>query len=73
MEKTSITGVYKLPNGKYKVVATAKCRRTGKLVKKRKTLPEGTTLQEASQMKLAIQDEIRGEPQQDPIRLTLAA
>jgi len=72
MERTSITGVYKLPNGKFKVVATATCRRTGKLVKKRKTLPLGTTLQEAAQMRTAIQDEIRGEPREEPTRLTFS-
>ncbi len=47
MKKTSHPGLYRLPDGRYKIRATAKCERTGKLREATRTLEPGVRETEA--------------------------
>ena len=56
MIKTEEAGIYKRPDGRYVVRATAKCQDTGRMKESQRTLRAGQTLQDAMQMR----DEIKG-------------
>lgn len=59
MKKTRIPGLYRLPDGRWKVRATAICGRTGKLKEATRTLPAGAAEEEALTALVALKQELR--------------
>lgn len=61
-EKTDEAGIYQSNDQRYRVRATAKCPRTGTMKQRMKTLPEGSTMKEAielrEELKAALASEV---------------
>lgn len=58
-QKTDETGVYRLTDGRFRVLAAAKDPEKGRMVQRQRTLPKGTTLEEAVEVRANLMDEIR--------------
>lgn len=58
MQKTNETGIYQLKDGRYRVRATAKCPRTGKIVEAQRTMKHGQRMIEAREMREALKERL---------------
>jgi integrase len=71
---TTETGIEELDDGRYKIDTTAKCPKTGKMVRRRKTLPQGTTLEDAIEARELLKADIKTAGEESaPARTTLAS
>ena len=59
MKKTKYPGLYRLPDGRYRIRATAVCQRTGKLKEATKTLEKATTEGKALTVLASLKAELR--------------
>lgn len=66
-------GIYQMEDGRLKVDTSAKCPRTGRLKRVRRTLTPDATLEEARETREQIKTEIRGVLPEERARLTLGA
>ncbi len=73
MEKTMHAGIFVMPDGRFKISTTAKCPRTGRLKKVRRTLQEGVALHEAVMIRDQLKSQIQGEQAEQSRRPTLGA